>query len=55
MFDIGQDRVTKHTVPCDTQPWAQTLFNEANYYNTISQYLLFKGRSTDYRSRPVSE
>ncbi|EKO5200353.1 LTA synthase family protein [Vibrio vulnificus] len=54
-FEIGQDRVTKHTVPCDTQPWAQTLFNEANYYNTISQYLLFKGRSTDYRSRPVSE
>ncbi len=49
-FEIGADTVSKKTVACD-QPWANALFEEASYYNSISQYLLFKGRSTDYRAR----
>lgn len=49
-FEIGSDTVSKKTVACD-QPWANALFEEASYYNSISQYLLFKGRSTDYRAR----
>src|SRR5690606_31391630 len=49
-FEIGADSVSKKTVACD-QPWANALFEEASYYNSISQYLLFKGRSTDYRAR----
>ena len=49
-FEIGADTVSKKTVACD-QPWANALFEEASYYNSISQYLLFKGHSTDYRAR----
>ncbi|MBE4592319.1 phosphoglycerol transferase [Vibrio navarrensis] len=49
-FELGADTVSKKTVACD-QPWANALFEEASYYNSISQYLLFKGRSTDYRAR----
>ncbi|WP_238787446.1 LTA synthase family protein [Vibrio navarrensis] len=49
-FEIGADTVSKKTVACD-QPWANALFEEASYYNSISQYLLFKGRTTDYRAR----
>lgn len=51
-FEIGADRVTKREVACDGQAWAEMLYQEASYYNAISQYLLFKGRTTDYR--PIS-
>ncbi|ELP5729742.1 sulfatase-like hydrolase/transferase [Vibrio vulnificus] len=51
-FEIGQDHVTKREIACETSAWAETLYQEASYYNAISQHLLFKGRSTDYRPRP---
>ncbi|MCY9846440.1 LTA synthase family protein [Vibrio caribbeanicus] len=53
-FNIGDNVVSKKTVNCDEQEWAQELYKEGSYYNNLSQYHLFNGTTTDYRSKPTS-
>ena len=48
-FDIGDDVVSKTTVPCAQQTWSQPLLQEGSYFNAISQQLLFEGRTQEFR------
>lgn len=52
-FEIGEDTVTKNIIKCD-RPWVEELFNEASYYNSISQKLLFEGKTTSFIKNSIA-